>query len=225
VDSKSPNNVALTADDYDARHSGRFVASFLDGHTDWTTTKDCLVPGLMSKFYSDVTEGSTGDSTPMVMNGTPFGEGVMATVANFSGTSDMFPFPAGVTRVGTELGVEWTGVLVTPVAGDYVFWAESDDACQMWLDRDGDGSFTDAELVINDKGTSPMGAEIVETPVPDPLPVHAGKVTGLAMRGAYPIRILYRDKALENAGMKLSWWKPGASAWETFPANTLLHEE
>jgi hypothetical protein len=153
-----------------------------------------LRPGLqMLYFYGDFKHIDSMPTTPAELAKGQRG----ATVANLAASSDtgkMWGIPSA------ELyGAHFTG-LIRMEAGEYTFYANSNDGVRVTLDR---------TRVVDDPGVH--GDRFSEP----------GKIT-IGKAGWYPITVQYFQRR-NTARLELHWKPPGAGAASIVPATALAH--
>jgi hypothetical protein len=115
-----------------------------------------------------------------------------------------FPSVAGQfydSKLATNFGVEWTGLLTVDAPGEYTLTAKADDAIRVSINDD---------VIVDDAKAGKVNQDV------------SGKVTFPAA-GAYPIRVEFVQVG-GGAAATLSWTKPGGKP-EPIPAAALSHEK
>jgi len=153
-----------------------------------------LRPGLeMLYFYGDFKHIDNMPKTPAELAKGQRGAPV-PNLASDSDTGKMWGIPSG------ELyGAHFTG-LIRLEAGDYTFFAKSNDGVRVTLDR---------MRLVDDPG---VHADRFSEP---------GKVT-IRKAGWYPLTVQYFQRR-NTASLELHWKRPGANSAEIVPATALAH--
>jgi prepilin-type processing-associated H-X9-DG protein len=168
-DGKGANNIITTPNDVDARHAGKVIASYLDGHAEINTIGECIssicVAGtdLMTGLPSAGTSTSYAADASMMPNTTPWLRGVSVSDAeawppNGSRTyikhysSDGNPAPCILLHFGhdggSSLPYEYFSRALPAVSASASWWAAKADV--KFLNKSATDSRTEMNMWVKD---------------------------------------------------------------------------